>query len=141
MPKQPSSSRPNQERRIDIQLHSPRQQTQAVVNSPANKKRNAATGSGAPIVKTGAYESIYDPTRLGDGGEISQSTGPVSEGDVSRADLAPGLGEAGGKVPFAQSARSYGQAAAKAAGQPGVPEDVRKMVSAYFNALIDESEG
>jgi hypothetical protein len=98
-------------------------------------------GSGAPVIKTGAYESIYDPTRLGDGGEASQSTGQVSDGDVSRADLAPGLGTAGGTVPFAQGAYSYGQAAAKAANQPGVPEDVQKMVSAYFSALIDESEG
>lgn len=105
------------------------------------RRPGSNTGSGAPVVKTGAYESIYDPTRLGDGGEITQSTGQVSGGDVSRADLAPGLGTAGGTVPFAQGARSYGQAAAKAADRPGVPEDVQKMVNAYFSALIDESEG
>jgi hypothetical protein len=105
------------------------------------RQPSSNAGSGAPVVKTGAYESIYDPTRLGDGGEVSQSTGPVGEGDVSRADLAPGLGTAGGTVPFAQGARAYGQAAAKAANRPGVPDDVQKMVNAYFNALIDESEG
>lgn len=105
------------------------------------RRPGSNTGSGAPVVKTGAYESIYEPTRLGDGGEITQSTGQVSGGDVSRADLAPGLGTAGGTVPFAQGARSYGQAAAKAADRPGVPEDVQKMVNAYFSALIDESEG
>jgi hypothetical protein len=105
------------------------------------RRPSSNVGSGAPVVKTGAYESIYDPTRLGDGGEISQSTGQVSEGHVSRADLAPGLGSAGGAVPFAQGARSYGQAAARAADRPGVPQDVQKLVNAYFSALIDESEG
>jgi len=105
------------------------------------RRPGSNTGSGAPVVKTGAYESIYEPTRLGDGGEITQSAGQVSGGNVSRADLAPGLGTAGGTVPFAQGARSYGQAAAKAADRPGVPEDVQKMVNAYFSALIDESEG
>ncbi len=103
--------------------------------------KRTGSGAGAPVNKTGAYESIYEPTRLGDGGEISQSTGKVSEGDVFQTELAPGLGTAGGAVPFAQGARSYGQAAAKAASQPGVPDDVQKMVNAYFNALIDESEG
>ncbi len=104
-------------------------------------RSNAGGGAGAPIVRTGAYESIYDPTRLGDGGEISHSAGRVGDGDVARADLAPGLGTADGMVPFARGAYSYGQAAAQAADRPGVPEDVRKMVSAYFDALIDESEG
>ncbi|NLG25329.1 MAG: hypothetical protein GX558_08225, partial [Clostridiales bacterium] len=104
-------------------------------------RRTGTGGAGAPVDKTGVYQSIYDPTRLGDGGEISQSTGGVGEGDVARADLAPGLGQAGDAVPYAQNAYQYARSAANAAGAPGVPDDVRDRVNRYFDALIDESEG
>ena len=68
--------------------------------------------------KTGQYESIYDPTRLGDGGEISQSTGKVTQnGEHTQLQLTPGLGNTQGSVPYDQVAGEYRDAAV----QSGLP--------------------
>lgn len=86
----------------------------------------------------GAYESIYDPTRLGDGGEISQSTGKVNEqGEISELTLGPGLGDASGSVPYDQVAGAYRDAAVQRAREAQLPAYAQQWVNDYFGALVE----
>ena len=96
-------------------------------------------GSGTAQYKTGQYESIYDPTRLGDGGEISQSTGKVTQnGEHTQLQLTPGLGNTQGSVPYDQVAGEYRDAAVQSAQQDNLPDYARQWVNDYFTALLDQ---
>ena len=96
-------------------------------------------GSGMAQYKTGQYESIYDPTRLGDGGEISQSTGKVTQnGEHTQLQLTPGLGNTQGSVPYDQVAGEYRDAAVQSAQQDNLPDYARQWVNDYFTALLDQ---
>ena len=96
-------------------------------------------GNGMAQYKTGQYESIYDPTRLGDGGEISQSTGKVTQnGEHTQLQLTPGLGNTQGSVPYDQVAGEYRDAAVQSAQQDNLPDYARQWVNDYFTALLDQ---
>ena len=96
---------------------------------------SAQTGS---RYKVEEYESIYDPTRLGDGGVASQSTGQVDEnGQISELTLGPGLGDAAGSVPYGQVVGEYQSAAVQQALQADLPEYARQWVADHFSALTE----
>ena len=96
-------------------------------------------GNGGSQYKTAAYESIYDPTRLGDGGEISQSTGTVTEdGEEMQVQLSPGLGNTDGSVPYDQVAGEYRDAAVQSAQEDNLPDYAKQWVNDYFTSLIDQ---
>lgn len=110
----------------------------------STNEENGGSGSagtalhGAPQYKLGQYESIYDPTRLGDGGQITQSTGRVSEqGDSMELTLAPGLGTAEGGVPYDQVAGEYRDTAVQRAQEAALPAYARDWINEYFSALTD----
>ena len=85
--------------------------------------------------KVGQYEQIYDPTRLGDGGESSQVSGEVREGEDQQIDIGPGAGGISGYVPYDQVVGEYAASAASAAEADGLPESAKKWVNDYFSAL------
>ena len=88
--------------------------------------------------KLGEYEAIYDPTRLGDGGEITQSTGQVDENaQVSELTLGPGLGDASGSVPYDQVVGQYQSAAVQRAQEAALPGYAQQWVADYFSALTE----
>lgn len=87
--------------------------------------------------KTGAYEQIYDPERLGDGGQISQAQGEVREGEDAQIDLSPGAGSLDGYVPYDEVIGSYAERAAQAAQEDALPARQRQWVADYFDALTD----
>lgn len=104
----------------------------------AGAETGGALGQNAPEAKMGAYEAIYDPTRLGGSGEIEMSTGDkAQDGEVHRVDLMPGQGDATGSVPYAQVASEYREAAVQAAREADLPAYVQEWVDAYFSALLD----
>lgn len=88
--------------------------------------------------RLGQYEAIYDPTRLGDGGKISQSTGKVNEdAQISEMTLGPGLGDASGSVPYDQVVGEYQAAAVQRAQEADLPGYARQWVADYFIALTE----
>ena len=98
---------------------------------PASQNGN----SGGRQFKMGEYEQIYDPTRLGDGGQVSQSSGEVREGESQQVDLGPGAGDLSGYVPYNQVIGEYADAASDAAQAENLPESARTWISNYFSAL------
>ena len=96
-------------------------------------------GGGNPAqYKLGQYEAIYDPTRLGDGGEISQSTGKVDENaQVSEMTLGPGLGSTDGSVPYDQVVGDYRSSAVQRAQEAALPGYAQQWVNDYFSALTE----
>ena len=98
-----------------------------------------STSSGVKsTLKTGEYEKIYDPTRLGDGGEVSNVSGQTGAGDVLEMDLGPGAGSLDDTVPYNQVALEYADAASKSAENAALPEYARDWISTYFNSLLEE---
>ena len=107
---------------------------------PGSGGQHAAQGSGKnnAAYKLGEYETIYDPTRLGDGGEITQSTGKVDENaQISEMTMGPGLGDASGSVPYDRVVGEYQAAAVQRAQEAALPGYAQQWVADYFSALTD----
>lgn len=94
-------------------------------------------GSGGFADRIGAYERIYDPTRLGDGGEVSHVQGEEHEGENQQIQLGAGMGDLNGTVPYNQVVGEYSEAAAQAMRRSALPASLQDWVQRYFNALID----
>ena len=96
------------------------------------------TGRQPGTYRLGEYEAIYDPTRLGDGGQISQSTGKVNEDtQTGEITLGPGLGDASGSVPYDQVVGAYQAAAVQRAQEAALPGYAQQWVADYFSALTE----
>ena len=101
---------------------------------PSGSNRGGQTGG----YKLGEYEAIYDPTRLGDGGQVTQSTGRVDENaQISEMTLGPGLGDASGSVPYDQVVGAYQSAAVQRAREAALPGYAQQWVADYFSALTE----
>lgn len=87
--------------------------------------------------KMGVYEALYDPTRLGLEGEMTQERGEIGEGDSSQAMLGPGLGSIQESVPYSQVALEYQQAAVQAVENANLPTYAQKWVESYFASLLE----
>ena len=81
------------------------------------------------------YEQIYDPTRLGDGGEVSSVTGEVRKGQDQVIEMGPGAGTINGYIPYNRVVGSYAEAAAAAAESSGLSDSARQWANDYFSAL------
>lgn len=99
---------------------------------------HSTSSGGASALKMGTYEQLYDPTRLGDGGEVSSVQGQMGEGESSETTLGSGVGTIDESVPYNQVNYDYAQAAAKAAENAALPEYAREWIGAYFDALRGE---
>lgn len=95
------------------------------------------TGSGAIEDKVGTYERIYDPLRIGDGGEISHAEGEYGKGETQQIDIGPGMGDMSGSVPYNQVIGEYQQSAAQSMRRSILPETLQDWVQRYFNSLIE----
>lgn len=98
---------------------------------------NQGIGLRSPEEKVSAYERIYDPLRIGDGGEISYVEGAQGEGETQQIDVGPGMGDLSGSVPYNQVIGEYQQSAAQAMRRSALPETLQDWVQRYFNALIE----
>ena len=104
----------------------------------ADESQASGSGGRPSRYNLGQYEEIYDPTRLGDGGQVSQSTGKVDEnGTVSELTLSPGLGRADGSVPYDQVVGEYQAAAVQRAQEAALPGYAQQWVADYFSALTE----
>lgn len=92
---------------------------------------------GGSRINEGEYEQIYDPTRLGDGGEVSSVTGEVREGQDQVIEMGPGAGIIDGYVPYNRVVGSYAEAAAAAAESSGLSDSARQWANDYFSALTE----
>ena len=109
----------------------------AGAGSPGGKQ-SASAGNRDGRYHLGEYEQIYDPTRLGDGGEITQSTGQVDENaQRSELTLSPGLGNTSGSVPYDQVVGEYQTAAVQRAQEAALPGYAQQWVADYFSALTE----
>lgn len=107
----------------------------------ASGAQSSGTDSSSPqgslVNRVGAYERIYDPTRLGGEGEISQVAGQRQEGESQQAQIGPGQGDLAGSVPYDQVIGEYSQAAAQAVRREALPAALQDWVTRYFDALLD----
>lgn len=109
----------------------------AGAGSPGGKQ-SASAGGREGRYHLGEYEQIYDPTRLGDGGEITQSTGQVDENaQMSELNLSPGLGNTAGSIPYDQVVGEYQAAAVQRAQEAALPGYAQQWVADYFSALTE----
>ena len=109
----------------------------AGAGSPGGKQ-SASAGGREGRYHLGEYEQIYDPTRLGDGGEITQSTGRVDENaQMSELNLSPGLGNTAGSIPYDQVVGEYQAAAVQRAQEAALPGYAQQWVADYFSALTE----
>ncbi|MCL1855658.1 MAG: hypothetical protein FWF86_07985 [Clostridia bacterium] len=99
--------------------------------------RGPVQGNAKPERKMGLYEVIYDPTRLGDGGEVTQERGEIGQGEATEARLGPGLGGIGEGVPYPDVALQYRESAAQAVENANLPIYVQKWVETYFTSLLE----
>lgn len=109
----------------------------AGAGSPGGRQ-SASAGGREGRYHLGEYEQIYDPTRLGDGGEITQSTGQVDENaQMSELNLSPGLGNTAGSIPYDQVVGEYQAAAVQRAQEAALPGYAQQWVADYFSALTE----
>lgn len=94
-------------------------------------------GSSALSDRLGAFESVYDPTRLGGDAPISQVEGTKNEGDSTQVELGPGQGDVSGQVPYREVVGQYQAEAAQAMERENLPATLKEWVNRYFNALVD----
>jgi len=82
------------------------------------------------------YEKIYDPQRLGDGGEISQVSGnPGNEGDSEQINAGQGIGSFDGFIPYNEVFGEYKSHAMQNLERMDVPPNMRELVKNYFSSL------
>lgn len=106
--------------------------------SPGYTQSKQGTGSGPMVDRVGEYERIYDPTRLGDGGDPSLVQGQQNEGDITQIQLGPGMGSLSGSVPYDQVIGEYSEAAAQAVRRSTLPASMQDWVQRYFDSLLEE---
>lgn len=96
-------------------------------------------GQGAGIGSShGEYEKIYDPKRLGDGGESSQVSGKAGEeGNSEQVDAGRGLGSFDGFVPYNEVFGEYKSQAMLNLDRMDIPQNMRELVKKYFSSLED----
>ena len=102
--------------------------------------RGQGSGVGGSSVlsdRLGAYESIYDPTRLGGDAPISQVEGAKNEGESTQVELGPGQGNLSGQVPYQEVVGQYQAEAAQAMDRENLPASLKTWVNRYFDALVD----
>ncbi len=94
-------------------------------------------GNAKPIDNFGLYEAIYDPTRLGGDGEVTQERGEIQQGETTEAMLGPGLGSLDQGVPYPDVAYEYQQTAVQAVENANLPVYIQKWVESYFASLLE----
>ncbi len=93
-------------------------------------------GSGIGSGATG-YETIYDPSRLGDGGEESQVPGQnTGQGQIDSKDNM-GLGNLDGYIPYGQVISEYEKEAVQSMNRRALPAGIETLVRDYFSSLED----
>lgn len=82
------------------------------------------------------YERIYDPTRLDDGGQVTQIIGkPSGQGSSQQMEVGPGLGSFDGFVPYNEVFGRYSRQAMQNLERMDIPADMREMIEEYFKAI------
>lgn len=89
-------------------------------------------------LKTGAYETIYDPTRLNRSGDAVAAPGKTGEGEITEITAGVGLGSVDEGVPYGQVLAEYGEQAVQAAQSAELPAYAKQWVREYFDALEQE---
>lgn len=84
----------------------------------------------------GDYERIYDPTRLGDGGQTGHVTGkPSGQGPSQQVEAGPGLGSFDGFIPYNEVFGSYSRQAMQNLERMNIPAEMRELIKEYFKAI------
>lgn len=102
-----------------------------------SQSANSLPGGQGFTDRVGAYEQIYDPTRLGGDNEATLAQGQTNNEDIQQIQMGPGVGDVSGMVPYNQVVGEYQQAAAQAMRRDALPATLQDFVNRYFNALID----
>lgn len=102
----------------------------------SSRQSSGGAGSRSPQEKLGEYEAIYDPTRLGVEGEMTNERGTVGQGETTEVTLGAGLGSVSEGVPYTDVAYEYGESAVQAVEHANLPTYVQKWVETYFQSLL-----
>jgi nucleotide-binding universal stress UspA family protein len=84
------------------------------------------------------YERIYDPERLGDGGEVSHVPGQQTDsGEIITVDGGKGIGDLSGYIPYKEVYSEYRSEAMTSMERRVLPLSVQNLVRDYFDSLGD----
>jgi hypothetical protein len=81
------------------------------------------------------YERIYDPERLGDGGEVSHVSGQQTGSGETVTEDGKGVGDLSGYIPYREVYQEYRSEAMNSMDRRILPPNVRGLVRDYFDAL------
>ncbi|AEE96732.1 hypothetical protein Mahau_1543 [Mahella australiensis 50-1 BON] len=84
------------------------------------------------------HERIYDPTRLGDGGETSHiADKPSDSGGSQQIDAGSGVGSLDGFMPYNEVFGDYQSQAMESMERGAIPPNMREIVRQYFSSLVE----
>ncbi len=99
-------------------------------NQPGSTNPGGPSGN-----KTGTYESLYDPTRLGGTGQTSVVGGKTGEGASETVDSEQHAAGPGSLRPYDEIYAAYNQEAMTAIDSAYVPASLRDLIKQYFSSL------
>ncbi len=99
-------------------------------NGPGSTNPGGASGN-----KTGTYEKLYDPTRLGGEGQTSLIGGRMSEGPSETTDSGQVSAGAGSLRPYDEIYGAYSREAMTAIDRAYLPASLRDLIKQYFSSL------
>ncbi|HOB20750.1 MAG TPA: hypothetical protein PK830_00675 [Candidatus Atribacteria bacterium] len=97
---------------------------------------NGQNGGGIGSGSTG-IEHIYDPGRLGDGGDVSHVPGKNTGKGDNEQNEDSGLGSLDGYIPYKQVIGQYESEAINSVERRALPKSIEAIVREYFASLDD----
>lgn len=106
-------------------------------NGSGNQSGNNGQNGGGIGTGSNGIEHIYDPDRLGDGGEISHVPGQnTGKGDNEQNENS-GIGNLDGYIPYKQVIGQYESEAINSVERRALPKSIEAIVREYFASLDD----
>ncbi|MHB8758216.1 MAG: hypothetical protein ACYC6V_09430 [Bacillota bacterium] len=99
-------------------------------NQPGSTNPSGASGN-----KTGSYERLYDPSRLGGDGQTSVVGGKTGDGASETVDSEQHAAGPGSLRPYDEIYSAYNQEAMTAIDSAYVPASLRDLIRQYFSSL------
>ena len=95
-------------------------------------------GSRDPKYKEEAYETIYDPERIGrNSRDVMTEQNRTGDEGSAQIETGPGRGDASGDVPWGEALQEYAETEARAADRENLTVQERQWVDEYYRLLTE----
>ena len=96
-------------------------------------------GSRDPKYKEEAYETIYDPERIGrNSRDVMTEQNRTGDEGSAQIETGPGRGDASGDVPWGEALQEYAETEARAADRENLTVQERQWVDEYYRLLTEQ---